>query len=176
MPDGLQVIRSVGPHAGWLQRSIHAMKYDGERVRARHLGALMRPWLVELLAAEPTALVVPVPLHVDRLRGRGFNQSLLVARHAVHSDPWPIASAAVARVRSTRQQVHLSLSERERNVSGAFEADPLVVANRPILLVDDVFTTGSTLMACAAALRDAGATDIAAVTLSRAHWTASTWA
>ncbi len=172
----IALARSVGPHAGWLADAIHGLKYGGESSRARHLGEAMAPLLAGVMAEEPQALIVPVPLHPRRQRQRGYNQSLLVARAAV--GPWQenLAPEAVRRVRATAQQVGLSGEERAANVVGAFAADIGLVAGRPIVLIDDVMTTGSTVAACATVLRDAGAAAVAVVTLSRASWTPGTWA
>ena len=176
IPPMITMARSVGPHAGWLAAAIHGLKYGGESSRARHLGEAMAPILASVITEEPYALIVPVPLHRKRERQRGYNQSLLVARASV--GPWRgnLAPGAVRRVRATAQQVGLSSEERAVNVVGAFEADIDLVAGRPIVLIDDVMTTGSTVAACATVLLDAGAAAVGVVTLSRASWTSTTWA
>ncbi len=171
----IALARSVGPHDGWLAAAIHRLEYEGETSRAVHLGEAMTPLVAGIMVDEPHALIVPVPLHPRRERQRGYNQSLLVARAAV--GPWRqnLAPDAVRRVRATAQQVGLSSDERVFNVVGAFEADIALVAGRPIVLIDDVMTTGSTLAACALVLMDAGAAAVGVVTLSRASWTSRTW-
>ncbi len=176
IPPEIAVARSVGPHAGWLAAAVHGLKYEGETARAGHLGEAMTPLLAEVMAGEPTALIVPVPLHRRRERQRGYNQSLLVAQAA--AAPWKasLSPMALRRVRATAQQVSLNPVERVGNVAGAFAADIDLVAGRPIVLIDDVLTTGSTVAACAAVLRDSGAAAVAVVTLSRASWGARTWA
>lgn len=177
VPSGIALARSVGPHDGWLAAAIHGLKYSGESSRARHLGEAMAPILAGVMAEEPHALIVPVPLHPRRQRQRGYNQSLLVTRFAAVG-PWRgnLLPGAVRRVRATAQQVGLSSEERAVNVVGAFEADIDLVSGRPIVLIDDVMTTGSTVAACATVLHDAGAAAVAVVTLSRASWTSGTWA
>jgi len=114
-------------------------------------------------------MLVPVPLHSARLAERGFNQAAMLA--AALGTRWrlPVTSEALLRIRPTRSQVDLSLEERHENVSGAFQGSEELVARRSVLLVDDVYTTGATLGACALALRHAGASDVVAVTLARAH-------
>lgn len=168
--------RSVGPHEGWLASAVHALKYEGESARATHLGQAMAPLLHGVMEDEPGSLIVPVPLHRRRERERGYNQSLLLGRAA--AGPWAIsiAPSALRRVRRTAQQVGLSSTERAINVDGAFVADIEQVMGRPIVLLDDVLTTGSTVAACATVLLDAGAAAVAVVTLTRASWTARTWA
>lgn len=172
----IALARAVGPHDGWLADAIHRLKYGGEPCRAGHLGEAMSPLLADVMREEPHALIVPVPLHPRRERQRGYNQSLLVARAAIGSRHANLAPGALRRVRATTQQVGLSGDERVFNVVGAFEADIALVAGRPIVLIDDVMTTGSTVAACAMVLRDAGAAAVAVVTLSRASWNARTWA
>ncbi len=154
------------------------MKYGGERARARHLGNLLVPAIGQLLAVEPEAVVVPVPLHPERERDRGFNQSLIFAKAALESiDRAPALDRdSLRRTRSTKQQVGLDVGERLQNVAGAFVADGDRIAARPVILVDDVMTTGSTLSACADALLEAGAAGVVAVTLSRAGWRPNHWA
>ena len=141
---------------------VHALKYRGYTTV---VGRLAAPLLAE--AAEGSGAfdwVVPVPLHRARLRRRGFNQAALLAGGLADSINAPV-SDTLRVVRSTRDQVELSAAERRRNVAGAFSAKTRTRGR--ILLVDDVFTTGATTSACAAALLDAGAAEVHAITLCR---------
>jgi ComF family protein len=114
-------------------------------------------------------LIVPVPLHPERLRWRGFNQALLLAKqlarmHALGLDPF-----SLERVRPTRPQVDLDEGERRRNVAGAFcVTRPERVRRRRILLLDDVYTTGATVNECSRILRQAGARSVDVLVLARA--------
>jgi competence protein ComFC len=107
---------------------------------------------------------VLVPLHGARLRRRGFNQAALLARGLAGRINTPVSDTLQV-VRSTRDQVELSAVERRRNVAGAFSAKTRTRGR--LLLVDDVFTTGATPSACAAALLDAGGAEVHAITLCR---------
>lgn len=118
-------------------------------------------------AKEPD-MVVPVPLHPRRLLWRGFNQSLELARLLAREQGLPLLPGALVRVRHTRPQSTLPARERERNIAGAFRADPALVGGARVLLVDDVMTTGSTLKACARELRAAGAEGVEALVVARA--------
>jgi ComF family protein len=114
-------------------------------------------------------LVVPVPLHRDRLRWRGFNHSCLLAAPLARRLSLPLAPTVVCRKRATQPQVSLPETRRLSNVRGAFGVpDHRRVAGRRILLVDDVYTTGATVAACATALDRAGAAVIDVLTLARA--------
>ena len=176
LPNELIALRSVGPHAGWLQDTVHAIKYQGERARIASLIDPMAACLADLLRYEAEALIVPVPLHPRRERQRGFNQSALLARAAAQRLGVVAMPEALVRRRQTRQQAQLTAEERRANVALAFQADASLVTARPVILIDDVFTTGSTLAACAGALHDAGSAGVVAVTVTRATWDASTWA
>jgi ComF family protein len=153
-------------YADPVKRVIQRMKFDG-------LFALARP-LADLMAEawpkwrHPFDLVAPIPLHPDRLRQRGFNQSELLVEALANRLDWPAEPAAVKRSRSTRPQIDLSARERWENVRGAFTADRDLVIGRRILLVDDVSTSGATLAAAAEALLDAGATSVSAYCVSMA--------
>jgi ComF family protein len=113
----------------------------------------------------PPALVVPVPLHPRRLRERGFNPAALLARWIARDAGARFEAGLLRRVRDTPSQTGLGRRARRTNVGGAFQAHG--AAPRVIWLVDDVVTTGSTLIACARALRRAGAREIVAICVAR---------
>ncbi len=114
-------------------------------------------------------LILPVPLHPDRLRQRGFNQSLLIARACFPRHKDRIGTAILVRNRPTPAQTRLNRKERQQNISGAFfTKQPHKVTNRKILLIDDVLTTGSTAHECARTLRSAGAQQVEVLTIARA--------
>jgi len=114
-------------------------------------------------------LVLPVPLHPDRLRERGYNQALLLARECFGDTRVPIAANVLQKDRPTPPQMSLSASARRANLRGVFSVvRPESVRGRNILLVDDVFTTGSTAAACSQVLNQAGAARVEVFTLARA--------
>jgi len=114
-------------------------------------------------------LIVPVPLHRQRLRWRGFNQSALLARALAIRRRRPLDVLALARVRPTPPQVGLGEADRRHNVAGAFVVRGAgVFRHRSILLVDDVMTTGATVDECARVLRRAGARRVDVLVLARA--------
>ena len=122
----------------------------------------------QCLASLPDGIeaLVPVPLARERERERGFNQAALLARRIGRRLEVPIRPRWLARIRPTRPQSDLSAAERRANVRGAFRASPRV-AGRHVLVVDDILTTGSTLDACARALREAGAFRVGVLTVAR---------
>jgi len=110
--------------------------------------------------------LVPVPLHPERLRRRGYNQSALLAERVAMLTGIPVCSQ-LRRIRPTLPQVGLGAEDRARNVEGAFVADQAGLVGLRLILIDDVLTTGSTLTACAGALLAAGAASVGALTLGR---------
>ncbi len=114
------------------------------------------------------ACVVSVPLGKRRQRQRGYNQVGLIAQALGKHLNMPVLTSALARLRETPSQVGLTPAERQQNVAGAFGADPVQIRQRTTLLLDDVFTTGATLAACADALRRAGASQVFGLTVARA--------
>lgn len=163
-PPGLDRVRSFGPFDGWLREAILQFKYEAEWARAEHLGPLLASSIEDLPDIDA---LVPVPLHPARLRQRGFNQSLLLAELVGAALNLPVEEQ-IARTRRTQAQARLRGVDRAANVADAFEV-PIAehVNGRAIVLIDDVVTTGSTLAACAAAARNAGAVSVSAVTLAR---------
>lgn len=146
---------------------VHALKYGG---RPSVADFLIREAAQELAACRPllNTAVVPIPLHPVRERERGYNQAELLARGIASCVGGSVASGALLRCRHTRAQARLSRPERAENVRGAFRARASRLAGRPVLLVDDVVTTGATMAAAAAALLDAGAGPAVCLTVTSA--------
>jgi ComF family protein len=148
-----------------LAAAVHALKYGRRRRVAAALGAL----LAMRYPYAPEALLVPVPLHVNRLRSRGFNQALLLARALARHRGLEVAARALVRRRDTHMQPGLSAPDRRRNLRGAFAVrEPARIAGRHVVLVDDVLTTGATADACATVLHAAGAARVDVFTVGRA--------
>ncbi|HWS56694.1 MAG TPA: phosphoribosyltransferase family protein, partial [Pyrinomonadaceae bacterium] len=120
---------------------------------------------------DAATVVVPVPLHPERERGRGFNQAALLARALARRAGLPLDEWSLTRVAHTeRHRAGMDRRARRETVEGAFRVvRPRLVAGRSVLLVDDVFTTGATASACAAALKAAGAAEVFVLTVARAR-------
>jgi ComF family protein len=157
---------SIGIFEGPLREAIHQFKYRPCRALGKPLGAWMAAYIRPVSEID---CIIPVPLHVARLRKRGFNQALILARELSRTFSVPLSYDNLKRVRPTRPQVELSGEERLKNVAGAFALkQPVKLKNRDILLVDDVFTSGATMNECALVLKEAGVARITALTLARA--------
>lgn len=158
--DGpLDLLCAIGEYDGRLRDIIHALKYEHRRSIARPLGELMREYGADLLRDADG--VTPVPLHPKRERSRGFNQADDLARQL----GLPVRRLLTRRI-ATRSQIELPADERLRNVEHAFA---IAKGELPgvIVLVDDVTTTGSTLVSCARVLKAAGARQVRALTAAR---------
>jgi ComF family protein len=148
---------------GPAREAVHALKYQGRHAIGRVLGVLM----ARMVPPGEHTMVAPVPLHPRRKHERGYDQAAILARHVARRLDLPVESAAARRVRHTKQQANLSGDQRARNVAGAFVAEDWVQSEH-VLLIDDVYTTGATLEACAAALRDAGAASVTGLVFAAA--------
>jgi ComF family protein len=134
------------------------LKFHHQLTVARLLG----DWLGEMLVHRQTPLpecIIPVPLHPARLRERGFNQALELARPIARRCNIPLVTKAVRRIRHTTPQVQLDLKARRGNVRGAFSANQMVLS-RHVAVIDDVITTGNTITEVARVLRSAGVEEI----------------
>lgn len=167
LPDGLVQLEWCAAFSGPARTAIHALKYQGERRIGGPLGRLLAErWR---RAAAGGDLLVPVPIHDARRRERGFNQAELLATEAGRALHLPVAPILERRERTAAQHA-LGRGDRARNVGSAFGVAPRfagALAGRWPILIDDVTTTGATLGACAAALRDAGAAAVSALTVAR---------
>jgi ComF family protein len=143
---------------GPLQPVIHALKYQGMKRIGVALGREVAQSLRLLCGNSPLACAVPVPLHRARLRERGYNQASCLGHGVTLELRIPTIERALIRRRYTSTQTALSAAERSENVHGAFVVRPAMraaLAGSWVLLLDDVMTTGSTMLECAAALRAA---------------------
>lgn len=164
-PLAIEGIRGVGYLRGPLKRAVYQFKYRQKRKLALPLADLMHQYLLE--NPLPAELIVPVPLHMDRLRERGYNQAALLARELSERSGLPLEEESLVRIRETAPQVALKADERRKNVRGAFRGQGEKLKDRQVLLIDDVSTTGATLEACAEALREKGARSVWALVLAR---------
>ena len=148
---------AVFEYGGPIADAIQRFKYDGRS----ELGAVLASWMVEHAEhwAGKVDAVVPVPLHWQRRRARGYDQAALLARPLARSLGVPVLLRGLRRVRNTPSQVDLPHAERQRNIAGAFAPWRLSGVRR-VLLVDDVRTTGATLRAASAALKAGGVAQV----------------
>lgn len=166
---GVRLLISAGAFDGPLRTSIHNFKYESDTPLARPLARILSNALARdenaALDGDPLALV-PVPLHIERRKARGYNQSELLAHELSKLTGWRVVKG-LERIRETRSQVGLSAQERRQNIQGAFAWHDDAVPQR-VLLIDDVCTSGATLSECAVALRNAGVEEVYAATVGKA--------
>lgn len=165
--DPVAMARAAAIYAPPLRPAIHALKYEQQPALAPLLGRyLVAAFARSEWQAVRIDAVVPVPLHAQRLAARGYNQSELLAAHFCEAAGLPLETAWLERQRDTRPQVGLNMQQRRQNVVDSFLAHPAVGGKR-LLLIDDVYTTGATLRACATAARAGGAIALYALTVAR---------
>lgn len=152
-----------------LRQAVQRFKYGRKVSLGKPLGRIMARGCREFLAAWQADLILPVPLHPRRLRWRGFNQSVLLARQVGRAYGIPVDPLLLRRIKETPPQTQLSEEERRRNVRGAFALAPgRSIENKNILLIDDVYTSGATVNECSRTLKKNGAKDVYVLTLARA--------
>jgi ComF family protein len=148
-----------------LERAVWYLKYRNARDLADPLGDLMAAAIGR--AGIHADIIVPIPLHPSRLRRRGYNQAALLAMRISAVSGLPRIDA-LARIKKTASQVQTrARQKRIANMANAFKADRSVIEGKDVLLIDDVATTGATLEAAIAALRNAGASNITAAVIAR---------
>ena len=137
------------------------LKFNDQPELAPAIARLMKPVLPDY----ENPVLIPVPMHVDRIRKRQFNQSIMITNALGKLTRFDVNNTGLTRIKNTRPQVGQSAAARKKNMAGAFKACNQV-AGRNVIIVDDVMTTGSTVMSCAKELKKAGAKKIAVVTLA----------
>ena len=132
----------------------YQIKYHGNISAGRYFGRMLGRKIAEAEWMSDVDMVIPVPLHWRRRWSRGYNQAEIIAGEVAHELGVPMRTDVLKRVRYTETQTKLEVEAKSRNVSGAFKANTVHDAVRHVLIVDDVFTTGSTMKACHQALRE----------------------
>jgi ComF family protein len=165
--DAFTGARACGFYEGALRALILELK------RQPHVPTCLARLMFAAQQREPlnsTNLIVPVPLHAERERERGFNQALLLARELSRLSGLPLDEhSVVRRIHTERHRAGMDAKARRQSVSEAFAVrHPKLVSGQRVLLVDDVFTTGATVAACAAALKEAAVEEVFVLTLARA--------
>lgn len=158
--------KSLWVHDPVVKRSIYGFKYKNRRVYAevygrelvRRFGTLIKIWGIEL--------IVPVPLHKKRYRQRGYNQAFLLAKEISDHTGIKMDNELVVRKRYTDPQKKLGNKDREKNLKNAFELTREKIEQKHILIIDDIYTTGSTINEIARILKKAGVDKIFFLTIS----------
>ena len=163
---------AYGSYEGGLRELIHLLKYSGVRPAASVLGRMLAEAIsdLEFTFEQARVLVIPVPLYKAKRRQRGFNQAELIVGAALkHQDArFELAAHVLERTRDTHSQIGLTSHQRRENLRGAFALPGAgEVTGREVLLVDDVYTTGTTVSECARVLRRAGAAKVWVATVAR---------
>lgn len=167
--DFIEGYVAIGGHSGPLQSSIHALKYKHDKRQAEVLGALLANHIRD--SQWTFDMIIPVPSDPNRLKKRGYNQAERIAHFLSIQLENQTVIEALHKLHHTESQVGKTAIERQENTKDAFAVVPQfqdMVANKSILLIDDVCTTGSTLQVCTAALRGAGVKAVYVATVSRA--------
>lgn len=158
-------VHSLFQYHGGIRKVLHRFKYDRFREAGLVLGSFMGEYYREVMQ-DKYDLMVPVPLHKDELRERGFNQSEILARGYISAFPQNLSLPTLVKIKKTRPQVNLNLTERRENLKNAFSAHGSLIG-KTVLIIDDVFTTGETFKACKSTLIRAGAREVQGITFCR---------
>jgi ComF family protein len=165
MPYTGRATASVAVYEGTIKKAIKKFKFNKKKRLAQPLAKIM----LDNLPFKDFDIIIPVPLHKIRSKGRGFNQSELLAKDISDFHKVPVLTDILVRVKNTVPQFELKKGERLKNIKGAFAVtDPDIIRRKNILLIDDIMTTGATTNECAKILFAAGAKRVFVYALARA--------
>jgi ComF family protein len=176
-PPAMGSVRAAFVYGGIVRECIHRFKYNSTLRAAAFLGPALFDAFVRYFYPFQIDLILPVPLHVSKLKNRGFNQSYLLIRHFTKyhvrryglKPSWKVDPYCMVRKKKTLSQTGFDPVQRKQNIRDAFAVPrPGRIAGKKVLLVDDVFTTGATAQEAAATLMDAGASSVDVLVLARA--------
>lgn len=158
--------RATFVYKGPIIKSLYRFKYAKRREYAQFYGMATEKKLGKYIASLHADLLVPVPLHAKRMRKRGYNQAEVFARSLSHVCHVPVCTTAVRRVKNTVPQKLLDEQGRQKNLKKAFKIGQNVVKSKVIIVIDDIYTTGSTIDAVAEVLYQAGAKAVYFITIA----------
>lgn len=163
---GYEQGKSVWTHTGSVPRAIYQFKFHNKRYHAKLFAGEMARLHGEWIYKCNVEVIVPVPLHSARRRKRGFNQAELLARELGKRMRIPVDAKMVYRIRNTKPQKQLDGRERQENLKGAFTVSRRRRYPKNVLLVDDIYTTGSTVHRISGLLKKAGVQKVYFITIS----------
>ncbi|MCX7822959.1 MAG: ComF family protein [Syntrophobacterales bacterium] len=170
-PPDYDMIRSVCTYEGVIEEMIRTLKYGKHLFHVPPLVEILEEGFLKWLKDEGIELILPVPLHIERLKERGFNQSLLLAKELGKRTKIQFSHSILIKVKNTTPQVKLHKTERKKNLRRAFaisESANVHLANiSSALIVDDVVTTGTTILECARVLKKAGVLKVIGLSVAR---------
>lgn len=158
--------KSVWKHTGNVPHAVYQFKFHNKRYYARVFASEMSKQYGDWIRRCKVETIIPVPLHPAKQRKRGFNQAELLARGLGREMDLPVCTDAVFRIRNTKPQKELGGRERQDNLKGAFAVSGRWKAPKTVLLVDDIYTTGSTIHRIAKLLKKAGVQKVYFLTIS----------
>lgn len=164
-PPPFDIARAVGPYQDSYRLAIKVFKFMGRKCLGVKMGHMMAERVKSEPRFQPVDLVIPVPISRGNLQQRGFNQTEVLAEHMAHELHMKMDAHSLVRIKETPSQRELSREEREKNLLFAFAIkDKAKIYRKNILLVDDVYTTGSTSRECARVMLEAGAERVCVIT------------
>ncbi len=146
------------PYEGTIQETLYRFKYGGRRKYAKFFAKMMYHQLKHTSFFHTIHCIIPVPVSKERLKQRGYNQAEEIAKHLSNISKIPYNRDILIRTKHTKPQSGFSPAQRLSNIQGAFQVTrPLPAQDQNILIIDDIYTTGSTINECARVLKEAGA-------------------
>ncbi|MHC1741130.1 MAG: ComF family protein [Anaerolineaceae bacterium] len=164
-PPPFTAIRSWAEFEGPLREALHRLKYKSDLALGYEFSIPLKK--IVLALGWDIDVVIPIPISKSHKKTRGYNQSACIARPLAYALHKPILETAVFRTKETKSQVELSREERFKNLQSAFLGISAKLLNMKVLLVDDITTTGATLISCSEALKQAGCSQIYCLTVAR---------